>query len=258
MATSIETEVIETETSRLSKLLHIRWNDRYALSIFTILFLGIIAMALWSVSRSSSRMIEKTTLNDAAIYTYALTEFRKSYTSEVVTAAKANGMKVSHDYQNYSNGIPWPATLSMLLGNRIHKHASGGSARLYSDYPFPWREEGGPNNQFERDALTQLRANPDKPYYSFDEVAGQPVLHYAIADTMRTSCIKCHNNHPKSPKTDWKVGDVRGVVEVTFPLTLATEAAAEHAQITIIGILALALMGLIGLVGLLNIQKHHP
>jgi methyl-accepting chemotaxis protein len=28
------------------------------------------------------------------------------------------------------------------------------------------------------------------------------------------SCIDCHNTNPLSPKTDWKIGDVRGVLEV--------------------------------------------
>src|SRR5205807_1971389 len=27
--------------------------------------------------------------------------------------------------------------------------------------------------------------------------------------------VNCHNSHAKSPKTDWKLGDVRGVLEVT-------------------------------------------
>ncbi|MCH7979616.1 MAG: DUF3365 domain-containing protein, partial [Acidobacteria bacterium] len=38
---------------------------------------------------------------------------------------------------------------------------------------------------------------------------------------MRPSCVNCHNTHPDTPKKDWKVGDVRGVLEVTFPLDKA-------------------------------------
>jgi PAS domain S-box-containing protein len=32
---------------------------------------------------------------------------------------------------------------------------------------------------------------------------------------MRPACVTCHNQHPDSPKRDWKVGDVRGIQEVT-------------------------------------------
>lgn len=89
---------------------------------------------------------------------------------------------------------------------------------LYSDYPFLWRKEGGPQDSFEKDALTELRRNPDKPFYRFENYQGQPYLRYAVADLLRESCVDCHNNHPESPKRDWKEGDVRGVLEVNWPM----------------------------------------
>ena len=35
---------------------------------------------------------------------------------------------------------------------------------------------------------------------------------------MKASCLECHNTHEDSPKKDWKVGDVRGVLELVRPL----------------------------------------
>jgi PAS domain S-box-containing protein len=32
---------------------------------------------------------------------------------------------------------------------------------------------------------------------------------------MRPACVTCHNQHPDSPKKNWKIGDVRGIQEVT-------------------------------------------
>ena len=48
--------------------------------------------------------------------------------------------------------------------------------RLYSDYPFPWRQDGGPHDDFEREALRQLRQRPDEPFYRFEEWRGRPSL----------------------------------------------------------------------------------
>ena len=31
-------------------------------------------------------------------------------------------------------------------------------------------------------------------------------------------CVSCHNTHPDSPRIDWKLGDVRGVLEIIRPL----------------------------------------
>src|SRR5262249_3669029 len=33
---------------------------------------------------------------------------------------------------------------------------------------------------------------------------------------MGPACVNCHNAHPESPKRDWKVGDVRGIQEITI------------------------------------------
>jgi len=90
--------------------------------------------------------------------------------------------------------------------------------RLYSDYPFPWRKDGKPADGFERNALDYLTEHKDESYYRFEDFKGRPSLRYATADKMLQSCVNCHNSHPQSPKTDWKVGDVRGVLEVVLPL----------------------------------------
>jgi signal transduction histidine kinase len=35
---------------------------------------------------------------------------------------------------------------------------------------------------------------------------------------MGETCVACHNSHPLSPRIDWKVGDIRGVQQITVPL----------------------------------------
>jgi hypothetical protein len=90
--------------------------------------------------------------------------------------------------------------------------------RLYSDYPFPWRTTGGPQDDFERDALARLRRDPTRAIHEFTEIDGRPVMRFAKARVMKASCITCHNHHPQSPKKDWQAGDVRGVLEIIRPL----------------------------------------
>jgi signal transduction histidine kinase len=43
-------------------------------------------------------------------------------------------------------------------------------------------------------------------------------LRYATSDLLLESCVECHNTYPGTPRTDWKTGDLRGVLEVTLPL----------------------------------------
>jgi hypothetical protein len=35
---------------------------------------------------------------------------------------------------------------------------------------------------------------------------------------MVRSCVECHSTHDRSPRKDWQVGDVRGVLEIIRPL----------------------------------------
>src|SRR5262249_52479798 len=114
--------------------------------------------------------------------------------------------------------------------------------------PFPWRAGSGPADEFERNALQYLRLNPDEPYYRFGEVDSIPVLRYAVADRMKASCVNCHNTHVDSPKKDWKVGDVRGVLEIIRPLDQQVAQTRERLQWLFL--IPVALAGLALLAGL--------
>ncbi len=189
------------------------------------------AVLVWHQGHAHERLIQSTTLQDAARYSHALREFRTLYTSEVVNPLSGHGVVASHDYRKSEGEIPLPATLSMMLGSSIAKNGSGGTVHLYSAYPFPWRQEsGGLDDAFRQEAWAKLNEDPAEPWMRFTELDGRPVLRYATADVMRKACVSCHNSHPDTPKADWKAGDVRGVLEVVVPLDAAIAQARENRQ----------------------------
>ena len=202
----------------------LRWMEQNSLAVVGLLLISGFSVVMWYLMDTSEDLVRSFGLAEAERQTQALAEFRTLYTSEVVGKASKNGLKITHDYHERSDAIPLPATLSMELGSRLGEKNDGHATRLFSDYPFPWRTEGGPKDEFEKRALQELRSNPDEPYYEFMNLGGSPVLRYATADLMRKSCIECHNTHPDTPKNDWKVGDVRGVLAVTLPLHQAVAA----------------------------------
>jgi PAS domain S-box-containing protein len=210
-------QAVANMIARCVCLLHER-----TIMVLTILFcVGVVCM-LWYVSHLQSNLIASTVLQDASLYSQALGEFRTLYTSEVVDTIIKHGIEVTHDHTTKEGAIPLPATLTMLIGKRIGEHGSGAQPRLYSPYPFPWRQhEGGLYDAFSQEAWSYVQRHPDQPYYRFEEFDGRPSLRYATADLLRPSCVDCHNMHPASPKTDWKAGDVRGILEVILPLDRA-------------------------------------
>ena len=173
---------------------------------------------MWHLTRLNEKLVHSTALEGAAQQAETLECLNDLY-SEAVDRAMSKGAKVTHDYATRKDTLPLPATLTIDLGRTISDRSeSGMQVRLYSDYPWKFRKNGGPADDFERDALNQLRENPEQPVYQFTEYQGRPVLRYATARRLRQSCLGCHNYDKNSPKLDWKVGDVRGVVEIIRPL----------------------------------------
>lgn len=184
-----------------------------------LLFVGAILTISALQFHFLNTITRKIVLNDARIYARTLEEFRALYTSEVVLRARKSGIKISHNYQESETDLPLPVTLALRLSQRIREEKIGREATLYSPYPFPWRRlDGGLNEPFKKEAWAALSKNPSEAFWKLDSIAGHDVLRYATADRMRSACISCHNSHPDSPKKDWKVGDLRGVLEIVLPI----------------------------------------
>ena len=144
-----------------------------------------------------------------------------------------------------------PATLSMLLGSRLGETGTGVSTRLYSPYPFPWRtKSGGLRDRFSQDAWKALSEQPGEPFHRVEQLGGQAVLRYATADLLRPACVGCHNTHPQSPKIDWREGEMRGVLEVQYPMGNAIAQTADNLRgfytvIAAVGVPSLLVLGLL-------------
>jgi adenylate cyclase len=170
------------------------------------------------LSQLSQSLVESAALESAAQQSETLDEINK-YHARVVNHLAGSGVKARHDWQQHRNSLPVPATLTIELGRQISANRETGlEVRLYSDYPFRSRTDGHPQDDFERAALAELRRNPEQPFYRFEDRNGRPALRYATARRMEAACVACHNRHPESTKRDWRIGDVRGVLEVIRPL----------------------------------------
>jgi PAS domain S-box-containing protein len=228
-----------------TRLLHF-FRERAILLLILTFVLGTAAV-IWHLYQWSADLYRSMATQGASLQAKTLEEVRKAYASEVVARLDPH-VVVSNDYQKIKGAVPIPATFAIDIGRRLSQDKYGTQVRLYSDYPFPGRKDGGPQDPFEKVALRQLRERPDRPYYVFEEYAGRPALRYAVADRMQTSCLKCHNDKASdSPKTDWKEGDVRGVLEIIRPLDNSVAASYAGLQRTFFITVGVYLLGLLGL-----------
>ena len=222
-------------------------NWRFLVTLTFLLGISILG-TLWHITTLQSQIVRSTTLNNALLYSQAIAEFRTIYTSEVVNTAKKYGLEITHDYAGKENAIPLPATLSLLLGKKIGEHTSGAQVHLYSPYPFPWRlQNHSQRDEFSKQAWEFLNQDPKESFFRYEILDERPVLRYATADLMRDQCIDCHNTHPDSPKTDWKVGDVRGVLEIILPIDASVAQAKENLTGTFIILGIFTCLGVVGI-----------
>ena len=168
------------------------------------------------------RQQEASAIADAQQFARSVTHLRNSYSAEIVPPARAGGLEITHAYRDTPGTLPLPATFTLDFGDDLGAKPGSHQAQLYSELPFPWRAAERKLDAFQRDALAATRAAPDTPFYRVETVKGHAVLRYAVADRMVASCVACHNSYVDSPKVDWQVGDVRGVLEVRRPV-LASE-----------------------------------
>lgn len=144
---------------------------------------------------------------------------RMFYSKEVIPVAYSVGLNIHHQASVENKTIPIPASFMRAMGEMS---GESGELRLFSDLPFNFRTaEESKLDSFETQAFEHLKTNPDGEYFQVEtNQKGSLVFRYAVADVMHEqACINCHNTHPDSPKTDWKLGDVRGSLEVAIPLS---------------------------------------
>ncbi|MEL6930784.1 MAG: DUF3365 domain-containing protein, partial [Cyanobacteria bacterium J06600_6] len=214
-----------------------------------ILFVTGIAIAISSMLSLSTDLIESQALQSSQTIAQTLQESRSLYSAQVVNRIKnLPGIQVTHDYPGKPGAIPIPATYLIELSHNISEKNVGTYVRLYSKYPFPWRQaEGGARDDFEKEALQFLERNPQKVFHRVENINGNPTLRYAQPDIMKASCVACHNSHPDSPKRDWQVGQLRGILEIQKPLdsiVLQSRSSVSKTSVQLAGISVLAVIGL--------------
>ncbi|MGK7890968.1 MAG: VanZ family protein [Leptolyngbyaceae cyanobacterium] len=221
---------------------------RRTVTVLAVLMMAGAIAAIWNMSDLSTSLIRSQALQNAQLYAQGLLASRSLYSDIVINRLGAvHGMSLNHTEGYTDEDIPIPATFLIDLGQRLQADEAM-TVRLYSDYPFPWREaEGGARDQFERDAIDYLETHSDDMFTRIESYNGRQSLRYAQADIMQQSCLDCHNSRLDSPRHGWKLGDVRGVLEIITPLDEFTQQTQGRLQSTLLTMILLSALGLSGL-----------
>ena len=173
---------------------------------------------LYLVPYLSKEQSKKDAYTESKVLVSEMKIFRAYYAKNVLRKINLyTDLYANFDHKLKENVVPLPATLVHDLGALFTKKTEL-KVQMYSNFPFPNRASRVLDS-FQKEALAYVLKNPTKTYSREDIVDGKSVYRTATPDYLSAqSCVDCHNHRPDTPKTTWKLGDVRGVIEVTIPI----------------------------------------
>jgi diguanylate cyclase (GGDEF)-like protein len=209
------------------------------LFVLAMLAVGVAVSALYLPDAMRSAAIESALRSNLEVAD-EMKITRNYYAKNIVSKVTQSGkLTASFKHQDNPNAIPLPATFVKDISDLIKDRAT--SLSLVSPYPWPHRADRK-LDEFELDAWKAFQSNPNIVFSRQEVRDGQRVLRVAVSDVMSSqTCVNCHNGDPQSMRHDWKIGDVRGVMEVVKVVEPHLTAAEERSR-QIVFVLAMVAM----------------
>lgn len=153
-----------------------------------------------------------------ADYLHAVIEAHRTfYTLQVVERLQQQGKLVASENWRTAHTLPLPAQflretndLASLTGTKIRYRLIG---------LWPINRQNAPATEAEKAGLEQVQQHPEQPHTGLTTTGTERYFQAIYADrAVAQACIGCHNAHPKSPKHDFKAGEVMGAIVIQIPL----------------------------------------
>jgi hypothetical protein len=147
---------------------------------------------------------------------------RTTYSKHVVEhLAQQNVLTASENWEQEKT-LLLPAQFLSMSSQISNSHGIGMKYRLMSLWPL--NKNNAPRSKNEKLGLEEVVKNPDQPFTWVVLRDGRWYFEAVYPDiAVSETCATCHNNHPNSPKTDFKIGDVMGGIIIDLPLSRRTE-----------------------------------
>lgn len=181
-----------------------------ALFVLLALYLGVSApAALPDVGHGEQRIPAAQALQVLNAENAAI---RALYTSEIVGAGKAVGLKFDEQWKSEDVlAGPLPALLLRETANRLQARMPELGLFLGSDYPIV------KENLFKGEQARHYEALKQdlRPREFYDPQLKRTTAMFADMASAQ-ACVSCHNEHPHTPKKDWKLNEPMGATTWSY------------------------------------------
>ena len=113
--------------------------------------------------------------------------------------------------------LPLPVQMLRMGSEEVQKKGAEFHYVLRSLWPI--NPKNAAETGTEKTGLQFVAAHPETNYYAEESLGGRLYFTAVYPDVaLSPACIDCHNQHPASPKKNFKPGDVMGGLVVRVPL----------------------------------------
>ena len=214
----------------------------------------LVAVGYYAVTSLSTNLRERDALHYAQAYLVAMALARQYYAETIVPRIKQNNVPISHHYKDTERALPVPATVSKDLSARIHNAHKEYRFGFFSLYPFKGTSGNTELTPLQRQTIEYFQSTGAGFFCSVEQGETGKQFYFAQPIVMKKNCIACHNSHPDSVKTDWKVGDLRGTSSIQWkmqPVALFSDPAMRWPLVLLLVTIAMAIGGAVVLL------NHH-
>ena len=189
-------------------------------SFRTIPILALTALIVYLFVTAPSPLPEEAkaeqTVPISEVLTIAAAEndiVRTLWTKEIVGKGKKAGLAFGEDWRE--RGVekgPLPALFLREMAMSLEKNPVPLSVFLGSDYPI---SEANNFDGIQTEKFELIKQNHEPQFFYSEDTQRHTAMFADVA--VAAPCVTCHNEHPQSPKIDWKLGDVMGATTWMYP-----------------------------------------
>lgn len=191
-------------------------QEKFMVAGFVLLLMLLLIVILLTLREDHRIQVTQNSQQMSRAVTELRTYYRVNVAEKIQNSQGSVSLTQSH--RATKDSVPIPATMAVEIGEIFSDSKLDSNTKVFfgSDYPFPDRNRP-PLDEFQAKAIQAFRENPD--WTVIDELKapllGAANYRIAIPIKMQAQCLGCHNNATYWKKRDWKVGDVRGIQEVS-------------------------------------------
>jgi len=157
--------------------------------------------------RQLADMLHLVMESDRTVYTRVIVN-RLTLQDKVITAS---------EHFEDDQALALPAQMFRFGAEMVASKTDAFSYSLQSKWAV--NKQNLPRTEAEKAGLEYVAANPSERYYAEETLGGVRYFTAVYPDVaVAPACVSCHNDHPDSPRRDFKLGDVMGGVVIRIPL----------------------------------------